>query len=213
MSDPGFAALAPLLLLGGWGSALLVVDAFLPRRHKRITVLLTALGLGAALVLVLAEPANGPCSAAASGANCFGGMVRVDGFARFLQSLVLGTALVVLALAHDYLKRTGLERGEFYVLLVFAVMGMMLMAVAADLMVVFLALELLSIPLYVLAGLARPRLESEESAMKYFLLGAFASGFVVYGVALIFGATGTTQLDAVAEAARAGLAWTGLLYA
>ena len=212
MSSQGFAALAPLLLLGGWGSALLLVDAFLPRRRKGITAALAAIGLGAAMVLVIAQPVGGPCSAGAD-PGCFGGMVRVDGFARFLQALVLGTALAVIALAYDYLKRTGLERGEFYVLLVFAVMGMMLMAVAADLIVVFLALELLSIPLYVLAGFARPMLESEESAMKYFLLGAFASGFVVYGVALIFGATGSTQLDAVAEAARSASAGRGLLHA
>lgn len=213
MTDPGFAALAPLLLLAGWGSALLLVDAFLPRRRKGITAALAAIGLSAALALVIGQPAAGPCSAPGSDPGCFGDMVRVDGFARFLQALVLGTALAVIALAYDYLKRTGLERGEFYVLLVFAVMGMMLMAVAADLIVVFLALELLSIPLYVLAGLARPRLESEESAMKYFLLGAFASGFVVYGVALIFGATGTTQLDAIAEAARSVTAFRSLLYA
>jgi NADH-quinone oxidoreductase subunit N len=213
MTDPGFAALAPLLLLAGWGSALLLVDAFLPRRRKGITAALAAIGLGAALVLVIGQPAAGPCSAPGSDPSCFGGMVRVDGFSRFLQALVLGTALAVIALAYDYLKRMGLERGEFYVLLVFAVMGMMLMAVAADLIIVFLALELLSIPLYVLAGLARPRLESEESAMKYFLLGSFASGFVVYGVALIFGATGTTQLDGIAEAARSVTPVRSLLYA
>lgn len=213
MADPGWSALTPLLFLGTWGSALLVVDAFLRRAQTRVTAVLAAIGLAAALAMVIVLPADGPCSVAGSGAECFGGMVRVDGFARFLQSLVLGTALIVLALAYDYLKRTGLERGEFYVLLLFAVLGMMLMAVAADLIVVFLALELLSIPLYVLAGLARPRSESEESAMKYFLLGAFASGFVVYGVALIFGAAGATQLDAIAASAADGPGGRGLLFA
>jgi NADH-quinone oxidoreductase subunit N len=98
----------------------------------------------------------------------------------------------------------GLERGEYYALLLFSVTGMMLMAQAADLIVVFLALELLSIPLYVLAAFARPRPESEEAGLKYFLLGAFATGFVVYGTALVFGATGTTNLAEVVSRAAPG---------
>ena len=91
----------------------------------------------------------------------------------------------------------GLERGEYYTLMLFSVTGMMLMAQAADLIVVFLALELLSIPLYVLAAFDRPNVESEEAGLKYFLLGAFATGFVVYGTALVFGATGTTSLTGI----------------
>jgi NADH-quinone oxidoreductase subunit N len=98
----------------------------------------------------------------------------------------------------------GLERGEYYALLLFSVTGMMLMAQAADLIVVFLALELLSIPLYVLAAFARPRPESEEAGLKYFLLGAFATGFVVYGTALVFGATGYTNLIEVIKRAAPG---------
>jgi NADH-quinone oxidoreductase subunit N len=98
----------------------------------------------------------------------------------------------------------GLERGEYYTLLLFSVTGMMLMAQAADLIVVFLALELLSIPLYVLAAFARPRAESEEAGLKYFLLGAFATGFVVYGTALVFGATGSTNLITIVERAAPG---------
>jgi NADH-quinone oxidoreductase subunit N len=100
----------------------------------------------------------------------------------------------------------GLERGEYYTLLLFSVTGMMLMAQAADLIVVFLALELLSIPLYVLAAFARPKIESEEAGLKYFLLGAFATGFVVYGTALAFGATGSTNLGAIVAAASGGTA-------
>jgi NADH-quinone oxidoreductase subunit N len=95
----------------------------------------------------------------------------------------------------------GLERGEYYTLLLFSVTGMMLMAQAADLIVVFLALELLSIPLYVLAAFARPQAQSEEAGLKYFLLGAFATGFVVYGTALVFGATGSTNLAEVVSRA------------
>jgi NADH-quinone oxidoreductase subunit N len=136
--------------------------------------------------------------------TAFGSLIIVDNFSVFLNVIFLGAGLTSVLLAYDYLKRMRLERPEFYVLLSFSISGMMLMAVAADLIIVFLALELLSIPLYVLAGIARPRLESEEAAVKYFLLGAFASGFVVYGVALIFGATGHTSLSGILGAIQAG---------
>jgi NADH-quinone oxidoreductase subunit N len=110
------------------------------------------------------------------------------------------------ALAYNYMRRLGLERGEYYVLLLFSIAGMMLMAQAGDLIIVFLALELLSIPLYVLAAFARPREESEEAGLKYFLLGAFSTGFVVYGIALVFGAAGSTSLKAIVTAATSGAA-------
>jgi NADH-quinone oxidoreductase subunit N len=118
-------------------------------------------------------------------ATAFNGMVISDGFASFLNILFLFSGLAAIAVAYDYLKRMDIERGEYYSLLLFSICGMMLMSVANDLIVVFLALELLSIPLYVLAGFARPKLESEEASLKYFLMGAFAGGFVVFGIALI----------------------------
>jgi NADH-quinone oxidoreductase subunit N len=114
-----------------------------------------------------------------------------------LNILFLGSGLAGITLAYDYIRRMGIERGEYYVLLLFSISGMMLMSQANDLIVVFLALELLSIPLYVLAGFARPRLESEEASLKYFLMGAFSGGFVVFGIALVFGATGTTNLSEI----------------
>jgi len=99
-----------------------------------------------------------------------------------------------------------LARGEYYALLLFSISGMMLMASAGDLILVFLALELLSIPLYVLAAFARPEARSEEAGMKYFLLGAFASSFLLYGVALVYGATGSTSFTAIVAAVAGGLA-------
>jgi NADH-quinone oxidoreductase subunit N len=133
-------------------------------------------------------------------------MVVADGFSTFVNALLLVSGLLGVALAYGYVKRMGLERGEYYTLLLFSVTGMMLMAQAADLIVVFLALELLSIPLYVLAAFARPKVESEEAGIKYFLLGAFATGFVVYGTALIFGASGSTNLITIVGAASGGTA-------
>ena len=95
----------------------------------------------------------------------------------------------------------GIERGEYYTLLLFSITGMLLMAQASDLIIVFLALEMLTIPLYVLAAFARPKADSEEAGLKYFLLGAFSTGFIVYGIALVFGATGSTSLSAIVNAA------------
>ena len=136
-------------------------------------------------------------------------MVVLDGFSTFVNALLLVSGLLGVALAYGYVKRMGIERGEYYTLLLFSVTGMMLMAQAADLIMVFLALELLSIPLYVLAAFARPKADSEEAGMKYFLLGAFSTGFVVYGIALVFGATGATNLSAIVDSASSGT--SGLL--
>jgi NADH-quinone oxidoreductase subunit N len=193
----------PLSILIIWASALLLVDLFIPKDRKSWTAILAALGMLVAIGVSIAQ--TGVESEA------FGGMIRVDGFSQFLNILVLGSGLVAVMLSYDYLSRLNIQRGEYYVLLLFSISGMMLMAMAADLIVIFLALELLSIPLYVLAGFARPRTESEEAAIKYFLLGAFASGFLVYGVALVFGATGHTGLTDVLQAVESGSANLSLL--
>jgi NADH-quinone oxidoreductase subunit N len=202
-SSSDLLAILPLIVLAGWACVLLLVDLFIPKGHKGWTALLAAAGLLVALALMIFQR-NIPVTA-------FNGMVSVDGFAGFLTVLVLGTGLIGIALAYDYLKRTGIERGEYYSLLLFSICGMTLMAMAADLIVVFLALELLSIPLYVLAGFAHPRLNSEEASMKYFLLGSFASGFLVYGVALVFGATGSTLLSSIVASIAANTANLSLL--
>lgn len=188
--------LLPLSIVILWACALLLVDLFIPKDRKSWTAILAALGMLVAIGVSIAQ--SGVESEA------FGGMIRVDGFSQFLNILVLGSGLVAVMLSYDYLNRLGIQRGEYYVLLLFSISGMMLMAMATDLIVIFLALELLSIPLYVLAGFARPRTDSEEAAIKYFLLGAFASGFLVYGVALVFGATGYTGLTDVLQAVENG---------
>jgi NADH-quinone oxidoreductase subunit N len=126
-------------------------------------------------------------------------MVVVDNYGTFLNAIFLLTAFLTVLISVNYLRKANLDRGEYYYLLLFSICGMMLMGMANDLILIFLALELLSIPLYVLSGFARPRVDSEESAMKYFLLGAFASGFFVFGIAMIYGATGTTSLPVVVE--------------
>ena len=184
-----FSTIWPLAFLTVWACALLLVDLLIPKERKGITAVLAALGLAFTLGFTLTQIGMQQTG--------FQGMVVADGFSTFVNALLLVSGLLGVALAYGYVRRMGLERGEYYTLLLFSVTGMMLMAQAADLIVVFLALELLSIPLYVLAAFARPKVESEEAGLKYFLLGAFATGFVVYGTALVFGATGTTNLAAI----------------
>src|SRR5688572_7433435 len=181
-----FYSILPLTLLTIWACVLLLADLFIPKERKGITALLAALGLALTLGFTLAQIGDEGLG--------FSGMVVLDGFSIFVNALLLVSGLLGVALAYGYVKRMGIERGEYYTLMLFSITGMMLMAQAADLIVVFLALELLSIPLYVLAAFARPKVESEEAGLKYFLLGAFATGFIVYGTALVFGATGTTSI-------------------
>lgn len=186
-------AVLPVLTLLIGTIILLTADLFIPQERKYLTGWLSAVVvLFAVTALVVHVVILGSGTQGA-----FSGMLIIDGYALFLQGIFLFTALVGVLVALNYLPRRGIERGEYYTLLLFTTLGMMVMAIASDLIVVFLALELLSIPLYVMSGIARPEPGSEESAMKYFLLGAFSSAFFVYGVALTYGGTGTTGLSGV----------------
>ena len=205
MTTSDLLSILPVLVVAGWATLLLLVDLAIPPARKYWTAWLALAGLAAAFVLSLILSGG-----AVQG---FGGMIVADGFSQFLNYLFLLSGAITILLARSYNQRMGIERGEFYTLLLFTLSGMMLMALAGDLIVVFLALELLSIPLYVLAGFARPRQESEESAMKYFLLGAFSTGILVYGIALTYGATATTSLAGIVAAVSAGRAAPSLLLA
>jgi len=188
-----FQVITPYAILTAWACVLLLVDLFIPKERKSLTALLSALGLAVTLGFTLSQLGRS--------ATGFNNMMVLDGFSTFVNALLLVSGLLGVALAYGYIKRMGIERGEYYTLLLFSVSGMMLMAQASDLIIIFIALELLSIPLYVLAAFARPKLESEEAGMKYFLLGAFATGFVVYGITLVYGATQSTNLFAIIESA------------
>ncbi|MDQ1505182.1 MAG: NADH-quinone oxidoreductase subunit, partial [Actinomycetota bacterium] len=142
------------------------------------------------------------------------GMVAVDGFAVFARTIILSATALGLLVAQGYLRREQVEGPEYHALLLLSASGMLLMTSANDLIVVFLALEILSIALYVLAAFDRKRLESGEAGLKYFVLGAFSSAVLLYGVAMVYGATGTTSLTAIADfLAQNTLFSSGLLLA
>ena len=192
-----FWPLAPELVLVGMAMAILLFDSFRPGRDQRPVVALTLLGiLGAAGTSVYlwswTTKAGRPTSV-------LGHMVAADHFAVFLRLTLLGVALLAVLLSYQYLEAAGEYRTEYYPLLMFATAGMTLFVSANDLIVVFLALEILSLSLYLMTGFSFRRLASAEAAMKYFLLGAFSSAFFLYGVALAYGATGTTNLSGIAR--------------
>jgi len=205
MTTSDFNSIFSVFVLASWASLLLLADLFVPKDRKWITAWLAILGLLGTLVMVLIMS-----QFTISG---FSGMIMLDGFTHFLNVIVIITGIVGVLLAMTYLGKNNIDRGEYYPLLLFSVTGMMMMASASDLIVVFLALELLSIPLYILAGFARPRSDSEEAAVKYFLLGAFASGFFVYGIALTYGATGSTNFKQIVSVVSATKALDPILLA
>jgi NADH-quinone oxidoreductase subunit N len=189
MTQTDLLTLLPLLVLAGWAVLLLLLDLWIPADRKGFTAFLAALGFMVTIGLVIWR--SGPV------VQAFNHSVQVDGVSDFLSVLFLVSGLAGVTLGYEYLRRMGWERSEYYSLLLIAVSGMLLMSMANDLIVVFIALEVLSIPLYILAAFVRHNQKSEESGLKYFLLGAFSSGFVLYGIALVFGACGQTTFPAI----------------
>jgi NADH-quinone oxidoreductase subunit N len=185
----------PELILVGVGLVVLLLDALYPQRHHSALALLALAGVAAAgatsisLWRWVGQPGR-PLTV-------LGGMVAADRFGVFFRLILLSIAALSIVLSYHYLERADEVRGEYYALMLFATAGMTLIASASDLIVVFLALEVLSLSLYLMTGFSFRRLASAEAAMKYFLLGAFSSAFFLYGIALAYGATGTTNLSAI----------------
>jgi len=192
--------LLPVLVLAATAGLVLLLDLVPPRERKDHLGFVSALGVVGMLIVTYWMT----FSVGGGELRGFRGMVVLDPYALFFNIIIGYATGIVLLLSMDYIRREGQEAGEFYALVLFSALGMMLMASAGDLIMVFLGLETMSIALYVLTGFFRSRIEAGEASMKYFLIGAFASGFFLYGIALIFGATGSTNLDRIANAVAAG---------
>jgi NADH-quinone oxidoreductase subunit N len=195
-----FQPVVPELILAGAAIVILLLDALSPDDDHRSLALLALAGIAgaAAYSVYLWDWVARPDAPAA----VLGEMVAADRFAVFIRLVLLAVAALAVVLSHHYLDRAGEFRGEFYPLLLFATAGMTLIAASSDLIMVFLALEILSLSLYLMTGFSFRRPASAEGAMKYFLLGAFSSAFFLYGIALAYGATGTTNLVAIGAALR-----------
>ena len=192
-----WAALAPVLILVGGALLLMLVPAFrrrgLPSATYMLVTCLTALGVIGAAVPLWRRVTDGDRGPSAT----LEGAVVIDGFAVFAIVTIAAAVLLTALLVDGYLRREGLEGVEPYILLLFSASGGVVMAQANDLIVLFLGLEVLSIAVYVLAATHARRLTSQEAGMKYFVLGAFSTAFLLYGIALLYGATGTTNLGRI----------------
>jgi NADH-quinone oxidoreductase subunit N len=180
----------PELIWCGFGVLVMLLQPFV--RERQFFTFLALLGSLAGTVAAFA--------AFVHGGPGFSGLVQSDAFSFFFRLLVGSVSFLVVLAAGPYLDREGLPIAEFYALLFFATAGMGVLASAQELLTGFIGLEMSSISSYILAGYRRDSLKSSESAMKYFLLGSFATAFFLYGIALVYGATGTTLLDKMASA-------------
>ncbi len=191
------ATLAPELFLLAATCVILMVDLFLAQARRHVTHWLSVAVLVLTALLVLR--AHG-----AEAVTAFGGMFVRDGLTTLLEVFVLGVSAVVLVYARPYLERQSLFAGEFYLLTLFAVLGMLLQVASGNLLMLYLGLELMSLSSYALVALQRDSGTASEAAMKYFVLGALASGLLLYGMSLLYGATGTLQLDQLAAVGAVG---------
>jgi len=190
-ADISWLPLLPILIVTGTTFVVLIADLFVEGPDREGLGWIGLVGLGAAAIsaaLLWTTKETG-----------FFNSIALDRYALFFDILFCFTGMLTLLMSMDYLHTINLVVGEYYVQLLLAVVGMMFMAAATDLIVLFLGLELMSVAVYVLAGIWRPELRSSEAALKYFLLGAFASGFLLYGIAMAYGAFGTTTLAPIAD--------------
>ncbi len=199
LAQSNLASTLPATLLLTWTLVLVLVDLFAGEDRAHWTPVMACVGLGISFVanLFVYSPAE-------SEQIALYGMFIADAFTGFLNMVILVATLIAVLMSWDYLNRAEIHRGEFYILALISSAGAMFMVAANDLIVIFVALELLSIPLYILAAFRSIRndgsemsLKSEESGMKYFILGAFSSAFLVFGAALVYGATGATNIPEI----------------
>jgi len=186
--------IAPIATLTGFMLFAIVTDLVIPiKRRSGVVAMVAVVGLSYSLGTAVYRWLY------ATGGSAYSGMATGDNFALFFDILFCGLGILTVAISHSYLQKRGMREGEFHILMLAAVIGMMVLASATSLVTVFLGLELLSIALYVASGFARDDSRSQEAAAKYLLVGGFASAFVLYGMALIYGASGTTLLPDIAK--------------
>ncbi len=192
-SSADYFRIWPELVLTVFGVLIMVIEAIMGDKtgEKKTWSPATVAVIG--LLAALPGAVHAPWGAA------FSNMLIIDGFADFFRVLVIVIGLLTVYSAMDYLRRADHPGGEFYALLLFSIVGQCVMVTANELIMIFIGLEISSISSYVLAGYLRDDSRNNESALKYFLLGSFATAFLLYGVAWIYGATGSTQLGVIRE--------------
>jgi NADH-quinone oxidoreductase subunit N len=203
-----FALIAPELVLTGTGMLLLLIAAWGGDARAQLNTYLASIGLFVAGVLLVPTLHDGLVGA---GTSAFGDLMRADAFSAFAKSLIYLGAIGCLLVAPSYFNRLNAMRAEYPVLIVFASLGMSIMVSAGDFLTLYLGLELNSLAAYVLASILRTDDKSAEAGLKYFVLGALASGILLYGMSLVYGFTGSTSFVGV-SAALSGELSTGALF-
>lgn len=192
-----YIRILPELILSIFGIAVMLIDPMVDEEKSQKTLgIIAFVGTVAALVSTWYMAANPGLA--------FSNTIRIDSFSIFFTFLVIAIAAVVILSSFEYMAVQRIRAGEYYALILFGVVGMALMASAIELVLIFIGLEISSISTYILAGFRRHDAASSESSLKYFLLGSFATAFFLYGVALMFGATGSTNIDAIARKLQSG---------
>ncbi len=190
------SALYPEIILTTIALVILLMQSFYKTSMKDYYGYVSLVGVVAALAIVVGDLSSFDLR---SVEYTFSGMWVIDNFARFFKVIFLIGTILTILISIRYLEDEAMQHGEYFALVLFATVGMMVMASGAEMITIFLGLELMSMSLYVLAGYTRSRMISNESALKYFLLGSFASAFLLYGIALIYGATGTTEIKEISH--------------
>ncbi len=195
----------PEISLSIFGIAIILLDTFLPKSKRHVATGIALIGIAVTAVFTL--------GLVGEDGSFFSGMIVVDDFSIFFRItfLIIG-GLTILA-SSSYITRESLAVGEFQAFVLFAIVGMNLMVASNELIMIFLGLETLSVSSYILLGIKRTDPKSNESALKYFLLGSFSSAFLLYGIALAYGATRTTNLELIGREIAAGSASMTLIYA
>jgi NADH-quinone oxidoreductase subunit N len=185
-------AILPALILSGTILVVLVTDLFLPQRHKSASMWVALLGVLATLVAVLSLIGQGDRST-------FGGSYVVDAFTIVFQTFFMGAAAVVLLISYRYFREGGFYQGEYYFLLLTSFLGCLLMPASRDLLMLFLALELVSAPGFLMAALRKSDIKGNEGGLKFFLIGVLSTAVMLYGMSLIYGLTGSLHLGQIAD--------------
>jgi NADH-quinone oxidoreductase subunit N len=188
--------IAPELILTVCACIALVMEVVLPYRKAKLTAYFAMVGIVLAAVSLILQWLSIPGGVAIDG---FYGMVRIDGFALLFKAVFLIAAGLAIAVSTRYLDIEGEQHGEYYALVLFATVGMMLLACGYDLITLYIALELMALTFYVLVAFTKREKKSNEAAMKYFLLGAFSSGVLLYGMSLLYGLAGSTNLGQISQ--------------
>ncbi len=203
-----FERLAPEIALSVFGIVVMILDTFITPGKQRVLAWVAFVGT---LVALFGVHIMAIVHSATEANGAYSSLIRADSFSMFFHVVIIAAAALCILGSVDYLQEEGIQKGEYYALVLFATTGMCLLVGANELVTAFIGLELSSISTYILAGFRRRAQKSNEASLKYFILGSFATAFFLYGIAMTYGATGTTRIDLVRDYLEHAMSTTGTI--